>query len=184
MPADTSLCGLVSAASSGSSCAWAAPLSATESAVKRKADLFIPSPPEATRSRLVLGAVAAVDVGMAVHAAAADRAEQAGAGGAAVRQRGGLARMAGVAVALLAQERRARLEQAGDRGAMRLMADRAVFLHRRMVVQERSALLHVAGEAGLGNAVAHQLLRIAAVHVVARRARHAALDDRVLHRAI
>src|SRR6185436_4675593 len=143
MPADTSLCGLVSAASSGSSCAWAAPLSATENAVKRKADLFIPSPPEATRSRLVLGA-----------------------GGAAVRQRGGLARMAGVAVALLAQERRALLQQARNRGAVRLMADRAVFLHRRVVVQERPALLHVAGEAGLGNAVAHQLLGIAAVHVV------------------
>src|SRR5688572_24253851 len=158
MPAETSLCGLVSAATAGSSsCACAAPVSASDSAVRRQADLFMPSPPEATRSRLVLGAVAAVGVGVAVHAAAADRAEQAGAGGASVGQRGGLARMAGVAVALLAKERRTCFQQAGDGGAMRLVADRAVFLHRRMVVQERPALLHVAGKAGLGDAVAHQL---------------------------
>src|SRR5687767_8841230 len=152
MPAEISLCGLVSAArAASSSCACAAPVNASDSAVRRRASLFMPSPPEAPRRRAVLRAVTAVDVGMAIHAAAAHRAEQAGARGAAARQRGGLARMAGVAVALLAEERRPLLQQAGDGGAVRLVADRAVLLHRRVVVHERAALFHVAGETGLGD---------------------------------
>src|SRR5688572_5802378 len=142
------------------------------------------SPAHATGGRLVLGAVAAMDVRVAIHAAPRDGAECGAAGGAAGRQLARLARVAGVAVAFLAQEWRARLQQAGDGRAVRLVADRAVLLHRRMVMHERAALLHVAGEAGLVHAVAHELLRIAAVHVVARRARHLSLDDRVVHRPV
>jgi len=59
--------------------------SARDTALKRKANLFIRSPPEATRGRAVLRAIAAVDVGVAVQAAARDAAEKRVAGGAPAR---------------------------------------------------------------------------------------------------
>src|SRR6185503_6325609 len=125
-----------------------------------------------------------MDVGMAVHAAAGDGAGQSAAGGAAARQCARLTAVARVAMAFLAEERRARLQQAGDGGAVRLVADAAVFLHRWMAVHERPALLHVAGVAGLGRAIARQLLRIAAMHVMAGGARHLPFGDRMVHRPV
>src|SRR5688572_22333816 len=192
---ETVLSGLASALTASSCCARAGPPAATSAAASavicvfgprlRDADMIDPpSAAEASRRRLVLGAVAAVDVDVAIHAAARHAAQRGGAGAAPDRQLAGLARMARMAVAFLAQERRALLEQVGDRGAVRLVADGAVFLHRRMVVHERAALLGVAGEAGVVDGVAHQLLRRAAMHVVAGGAGHLALHDRVVDRPV
>ncbi len=80
----------------------------------------------------------------------------------------------------LAKEGWARLEQASSGRAMRLMTDAAIFRHGLMVVHERSALLHVARVAGLVGAGLDELLRVVAVHVVARRAGHLAFDDGVV----
>src|SRR5688572_24712845 len=107
--------------------------------------LLQPSATETTGGRAVLRAVAAVDVGVAVEAAARHAAEVRGARSASGGQLARLRRVAVDTVAFLAQERRSRLEQVGDGGAVRLVADGAVLLHRRMVVHERPALLHVAG---------------------------------------
>src|SRR5262245_55543728 len=196
MPSETALSGLVSSVMAGScSCACAipyAPAKAAASAVSLKVRFFMSmtfspavlSAAEAARRGGVLRAVASMDVDVAVRAASRHRAQQRGARRTPTRQRAGLARVARVAVALLAQERRPLLEEVGDRRAVRLMADGTVFLDRGMVVHERTALLRVALEAGLVHGVAHQLFRGAAVHVVAGRARHHALDDRVVHRPV
>jgi hypothetical protein len=67
-----------------------------------------------------------------------------------------------------------------DRGAVRVVADRAVLLHRRVVAHERPALLHVAGVAGVGDRVAHHHRRPdRAVRVVAVGAGDQAFADRV-----
>lgn len=73
-------------------------------------------------------------------------------------------------VTLLAQEGRPRLEQAADIGAMRVMADAAVFRHWLVVVHKRTTLFHVAGIAGVVGAALDQGLRIVAMDVVAGRA--------------
>ena len=65
---------------------------------------------EATGSRTVLGAIAAMDIGMAVQASARYRTEIRGTGGSAVRQSCQLAGVAAVAMAFLAQIRRSVLE--------------------------------------------------------------------------
>src|SRR6185295_14939193 len=83
----------------------------------------------------------------------------------------------GVAVHARAGERDA---DAGRGRAVRVMADHAVFLDRLMGAHERPALLHVAGVAGLVDAVADQLLLAgAAVGVVAVGAGDLALERRV-----
>src|SRR6185436_17827882 len=93
---------------------------------------------------------------------------------------GEAAAVAGRLVAGLAEERRAHLEQVDVHRAVRVVADRAVLLHRLVGAHERPALLHVAAVAGLVDAVAHQLLLAgAAVRVVAVGARHLALEGRV-----
>jgi len=51
-------------------------------------------------------------------------------------------------MALLAKEWWPDLEQIRNGRAMGVMAERAVFLHRRVVAEVRSALLHVTGVAG------------------------------------
>ena len=63
-----------------------------------------------------------------------------------------------MAMAFLAKEGRAGLEQIGGRGAMRVMADAAIFSNRLVVMHERTALFHMAHEAGLVDAVLLQLL--------------------------
>src|SRR5262245_20931843 len=63
---------------------------------------------------------------------------------------------------------------------MRVVTDRAVLLHRRVVAHERPALLHVAGVAGVADRVAHHHRRPdCPVHVVAVGAADLALADRV-----
>ena len=57
-------------------------------------------------------------------------------------------------MARLAQERRPHLQHAFSGGAMRVMADRAVFTDRLVVMHERPALLHMAGVAGFIDAIA------------------------------
>ena len=81
---------------------------------------------------------------------------------------------------LLAEERRAHLEQVVVHGAVRVVADRAVLLHRLVGAHERPALLHVARVAGVVDAVAHQrFLARRAVRVVAVRADDLAFERRV-----
>src|SRR3569832_1954632 len=71
-------------------------------------------------------------------------------------------------VAFLAQHRRARLQHRLGGAAVRVVADRAVLRDRLVREDERSALLGVAGVAGVVDAVALDQLRAGrAVHVVA-----------------
>ena len=56
--------------------------------------------------------------------------------------------MTGVAMAFLTQIRWSFLEQVGNNGAVWLMANGAILGHRLVVVQERPAFFHMAGEAG------------------------------------
>lgn len=73
-----------------------------------------------------------------------------------------------MAVAFLAQVRRSSLEQVGDSRAMRVVADGAIFSHRLVVMDERTAFLRVAHVAGLVDTVLLQLLRTSrAVRIVA-----------------
>src|SRR6185295_13097038 len=111
--------------------------------------------------------VRAVDIGVAVQAAARERVGA----GAGARERGDVAAVAGGLVALLAQERLAKLEEVGRGGAVRVMAIGAVFLHRLVGAHERPALLHMAGEAHLGlrQLVVHPV--VGGVQLVAGRAR-------------
>ena len=62
-------------------------------------------------------------------------------------------------MALLAQERRTRPQQIRRGGAVRVVANRAVFGHRLMRTHKRAALLHVAGIASVVHAVAHHQRR-------------------------
>ena len=84
-------------------------------------------------------------------------------------------------VAAVAQERWTRLQQAFCRRAMRVMAGRAVFGNRLVVVYEGSALFHVTGVASFGHAVAfHQARACGAMRVVAVRASHLAFSHWVV----
>ena len=85
-----------------------------------------------------------------------------------------------VVVAPLAQHRRLGDEHALMRRAVRVVATRAVVADRRVLVQERPALLRVAADARLVQPVAHleQLDVDRPVRVVARGALHLALGDR------
>src|SRR5512134_3520118 len=88
-------------------------------------------------------------------------------------------------MALLAHPWRAHLEQVVVHGAMRVVADRAVLLYRLVRAHERPALLHVAGVAGVVDAVAHQVFRpCGAVGIVAIRARDLAFAQRVARRTV
>src|SRR5215831_8790444 len=140
-----------------------------------------PSASERPLASVVAGVVGPVDVLMAVHAAARERVG-AGTGACEVRD---VAAVAGRLVAFLAQERRAHLEQVGVRRAVRVVAQRAVLLHGLVRAHERPALLHVAHVAGVVDVVAHHHARAdRAVRVVAIRAGHQALADRVARRAV
>ena len=66
--------------------------------------------------------------------------------------------MAGRFVALLAEERGPRFQQIGVGRAVRVVTVRAVFGHRLVIEDERSALLHVAGVAGVDDGIADQQL--------------------------
>src|SRR5262245_4740256 len=107
------------------------------------------SPPERALIGHVLRVVGAVDVGVAVHAAARERdVDLARARGVrAAGDAGDGAAVAGRLVAALAEERRAHLEQVVVDAAVRVVAQRAVLLHRLVRAHERPALLHVAGGA-------------------------------------
>jgi len=129
--------------------------------------------------RGILSAIAAVNIGVAVETTPAHRAELRGAARSAFGQTRKLYRVSAGCMAILAQERRTRLEQTGDRRAMRLVANGAVFSHRLVVVHEGPALLHVALVAGLDNAVPFHLLRIVSMHVMTVGATHLAFQDRM-----
>src|SRR5262249_36102734 len=93
--------------------------------------LFIDRPPPGSTPERPLGAdvgrvVGAVDVGVAVQAAARRRVGA----GAGAGERSDVAAVAGRLVALLAQHRLAHLEQVRRGRAVRVVAVRAVFLHR------------------------------------------------------
>lgn len=88
-------------------------------------------------------------------------------------------------MALVAQEWRARLEQVFCGGAMRVMADRAVFGDGLVVVDERSAFLHVAGVAGCIHAIAlHQFGSHRTMRVMTIGTGHLALWNRVMGRLV
>src|SRR5262245_16755301 len=120
-----------------------------------------------------------MDVGVAVRATAGQDHRPAGPG-ARPGDRRGRAAVAGRLVALLAQVGQAHAQQARVGAAMRVVADRAVLLHRRVVAHERPALLHVAGVTGVADRVAHHhRWPDRAVRVVAVGAGDLALTDRV-----
>src|SRR4051812_6100932 len=130
--------------------------------------------------------VRAVDVGVAIHASAGEGDAYTARGGAvrAAGDAGDAAAMAGRLVAGLTQERRTHLEEVVVHGAVRVVADGAVLLHRLVRTHERPALLHVAGVAGVVDVIAHQhLLAGAAVSVVAVGADHLAFQGRMARRA-
>lgn len=105
---------------------------------------------------------------MAIEATPCRRAQRPGRGsGSAIGQRSGLARVAGVTVAFLAQERWPCLEQVENVAAMAGMANGAVLGYWLMVVYKGAALLHVALVTGLVDAVLLQLLGVVAMHIVA-----------------
>ena len=88
--------------------------------------------------------------------------------------------MAGRLMALLAKVRRPHLEKIGNGRAMRVVANRAVLLHRRVVPDVRPALLHVAGVAGFVDAVSdHQSRRYRAVRVMTVGANDFAFQNRM-----
>src|SRR6185312_183552 len=84
-------------------------------------------------------------------------------------------------VALVAEERRTRLQHVLGGRAVRVVAVRAVLAHRLVVVHERAALLHVARVAGVVDGVAlHERGPGRAVRVVAVGARHLPFGDRMV----
>src|SRR5262245_11515632 len=130
-PASTKLSGRVCRLiSSSRSSAQAVPAARTAAAIAVRRN----SAPERALIGHILRVVGAVDVGVAVRAAARQCDADAG-GGRAVRAAGDAgeaAAMAGRLVAGLAQERLTHLEQVVVHRAVRVMAERAVLLHRLM----------------------------------------------------
>src|SRR3954468_4319878 len=125
--------------------------------------------------------VGAVDIGVAIQAAARQRVGA----GAGPGKRGEVAAMAGGLVALLAKHRLAQLQQVGRSGAVRVVAVRAVLLHRLVRAHEGPALLHVAAVAGVVDGVAqHHGAADRPVRVVAVGARNQPFPDRVARRAV
>ena len=99
-------------------------------------------------------------------------------------QTGDPAPMAGRLVTLLTQKRRTHLQHGGVDGSMRVVADGAVLGDRLVRAQERTALVHMAGVAGVVDAVAdHQVRADRAVGVMAVRAGHLALGNGVVRGA-
>jgi hypothetical protein len=134
--------------------------------------------------------VAAMDHRMAVQTASSlgiqDTVLAASGGGGQIavsRQLQHLAAMRGMA--LVAKHGRTHLEHRIGGGAVRVVAVRAVILHRRMVMHEGAALFHVAHVAGLIDAIALQLLGPGgAVRVVAIRTGHLAFRNGVVRRTV
>jgi hypothetical protein len=86
----------------------------------------------------------------------------------------------------LTQERQFRDEQALVRRPVRVVARRAVLAHRRVLPQERPALLLVTARTGFVDAVAHtqQADVLRTVHIVAGRALQLAFAHRHVSHAI
>lgn len=81
-------------------------------------------------------------------------------------------------VALLAQERYAHLKHGIGSGAVRVVANRAIFGHRLVVMHERPALLHMAGVAGIVDAIAlHHLWSDRTVRIMAIGTSHFPFGD-------
>src|ERR1044071_1737341 len=142
-------------------------------------------PPGSTPERPLVadvgGVIGAVDVGMAVQAAARERV-RASAGAGEVRE--GTA-VAGRLMALLAQHGLAHLEQVRRGRAVRVVAVGAVFLHRLVGADERPAFLHVAAVAGVVDGVAqHHDAPDRAVRVVAVGAGDQSFADRMARGAV
>ena len=95
--------------------------------------------------------VRAVDLGVAVQAALAEQLLRAGGRGGAGQAGAAVcgARVLGREMALLAEPRHARLQQVRVHGAVRAVAERALFADGRVLPEERAALLGVARVAGL-----------------------------------
>jgi len=88
-------------------------------------------------------------------------------------------------MALVAQERRPHLQHGFYRGAMRVMAVRAVFGDRLVGVHERPAFFHMAGVAGFVHAIAlHEFRPDRTMWIMAIGARHLALGNRVMRRLV
>ena len=88
-------------------------------------------------------------------------------------------------MALLAEPGRADLQQLRILGAVRVMARRAIFHHRRMLPQERPAPFRMTLVTGLIHRGFDQQLRIgSAVRIVAIRARHLSFSKRHVRRAL
>ena len=88
--------------------------------------------------------------------------------------------MTGHVVEFLTQERRTRLEKAGRRRPVGLVANAAILGNRLMVMDERAAFFHVAGVARLVSAALGQMFWIVAMHIVTRRAVHFAFNNRMV----
>src|ERR1043166_4590093 len=142
-------------------------------------------PPGSTPERPLVadvgGVIGAVDVGMAVQAAARERV-RASAGAGEVRE---VTAVAGRLMALLAQHGLAHLEQVRRGRAVRVVAVGAVFLHRLVGADERPAFLHVAAVAGVVDGVAqHHDAPDRAVRVVAVGAGDQSFADRMARGAV
>src|SRR5688572_9896896 len=145
--------GFVSACSSAS-CAATPPATSSPAPSPVAANAFVRasmSPPERALVRAVERIVRAVDVGVAVEAAARQEVGRGAAACGVLRadQARDVAAVAGRLVALLAQVRRPLPQQVVVRRAVRVVAQRAVLLHRLVGAHERAALLHVAAVAGV-----------------------------------
>ena len=117
-----------------------------------------------------------VDAAVAVHAAAVKIARVLGFD---LRESVSGRRVEPDLVAALAEQGRLHDEHLVVMRAVRQVAGQTVLAHRRMLAQERAALVLVAGVAGLHHRVLRQqLVRSRAMRLVAGGAAHLALDDR------
>lgn len=121
---------------------------------------------------LPTGAVRTVNLRVAINAAAVDRKNR--------HRVARIGRMSSCRVmTALAQPRPRDLQQIVVDGAVRIMTVQAVFDHRRMLPEERTALFRMALEAYVINSrFLQQALRIAAVRIVTVRAFHFAFRQR------
>ena len=135
------------------------------------------------------GIVAAMNLGMAVQATPAlgdgnpvPVSHRAGRSSLACQQR---LRCAMRRMACLAQEWRTHLQHAFCRGAVRIMAIRAVVADRLVVMYEWPAFLHVAGVASIVDGIAfHQFHPSGAMRIMAIGASHFAFGYRMMGRSV
>src|SRR5438270_9982446 len=186
MPAPSQDSGVVIAFTSSTCCAHSGPQAAAAiTAAARANALRLKLPPERALIGDVLRVVRAVDTRVAIQAAARERDADAGARAAGAGHAGGAAAVARRLMALLAEERRARLQKVVVVRAVRVVAEHAVFLDRLVRAHERPALLHVTGVAGLVDRILDQrLLAGGAVRVVAVGASYFSFAHRVVRLAV